>query len=142
MRPLIALALLAVLAPAAPVPKALKKKDDKALLVGTWKVTCEDGKAGASIHTHTYRFDEDGNQKQWYGKGADMSEWTWAIDPEASPKRMTWVSQTQGTFECVYELSGEGLKMAYTRGHQKQPPTAFTGPGVHLIELVRDTTSK
>src|SRR5207244_3337849 len=37
MRPLLAITLLATLAPAAPVPKALKKADDKSGIVGIWK---------------------------------------------------------------------------------------------------------
>ena len=113
--PLSLLALLAGTLVAAPVPKDFKKPDDAAALLGTWKAhrLTMQGKDDANIHTHTFGFDADGKCHTLYGQG-QRSDWTFALDPKATPKRMTWVAAGAGrgpTFDCVYELSGDTLKL-------------------------------
>jgi uncharacterized protein (TIGR03067 family) len=144
MRPLLALALLVGLAPAAPVPKALKKADDKSLLLGQWKTTSEQGQKGAAIWTHTYLFEESGQLKQWYGPKNDCSHWDWAIDPDQSPKKMTWVNRQnpQNAFDCTYELDGDTLRLNYVGAKQPLPKGVGPKAGGYAIEMTRDTTTK
>lgn len=143
MRPILVLALVATLAPAAPVPKAVKKKDDKSQLLGTWKTTSEDGKTGAAIWTHTYLFEDDGLLKQWYGP-TDRSDWDWAIDPEQTPKRMTWVNRkgAKNAFDCTYELDGDTLRLNYVGAGQPLPKGVGPQAGGYAIIMTRDTTAK
>jgi uncharacterized protein (TIGR03067 family) len=141
MRTLLAVALLAALAPAAPVPKALKKKvDDTSAIVGTWRPA--PGTRGES-----FRFTADGGMQAWTGGagGGESFPYTWVIDPTTDPKRMTWGSSsnpTQVQFECVYELDGDRLRIAYN-GVGKRPAKVDAGVnGVHFCDLVRDPAAK
>jgi uncharacterized protein (TIGR03067 family) len=138
MRPLLAVALLAALAPAAPVPRSLKKADDKTLLLGTWKTTSEAGKTGKDIWTHTYHFHPDGHLRQEFGPVSE-SNWDWAIDPEQTPKRMTWVNRKDpaNAYDCVYELDGDTLRLNYVGAKQTLPKAVGPQGGGYAIEMTR-----
>lgn len=141
MRPLVALLALASLASAAPVPKAPKKVDDKAALVGTWKVTLLNGKA-ENLHTHTYMFDADGGVRTLFGTNG-TSDWTWAIEPDESPKRMKWKSKEGAAgFDCIYELDGDTLKLGFLTSGQAPPAKVEVTPGVTLYEMKREPAAK
>ena len=84
MRPLFALLLVGFgTAAAAPVPKELRKPDDKNLIVGTWKPSDRNG--------CWFRFAADGTLETWYPlNGNSPMKWTWTIaDTKATPKRVT-----------------------------------------------------
>ena len=142
MRPLAALALLVALASAAPVPKEIKKKDDKARLVGTWAAVALNGKPQPA-GTYTFTFDADGGVNLQTG-GGSASEWTWTIDPTESPKRMKWVDKKNPatSWECVYELTGDTFKLGFVPPGQPTPATVEVTPGVTLYEMTRDTSEK
>ncbi len=137
MRPLLAVVLVAALAPAAPVPKALKKASDQQLIVGRWKP--REG------HTQWYQFNDDGTLRTWYGADdpGGGNQYRWALDPTASPKRITWVGITSGKaeWEGIYELAGDTLKVAYSP--VPKVPEGF-GPGQSQasVEQTRDTSAK
>lgn len=143
MRPLLALAVLIGFASAAPVPKALKKNDDRTLLLGTWKTISEHGKTGKDIWTHTYHFEESGHLQQWFGP-TDTSNWDWTIDPEQTPKRMTWVNQknARNAYDCVYELDGNTLRINYVSVKSPLPKGVGVNSGGYAIEMTRDTSTK
>jgi uncharacterized protein (TIGR03067 family) len=110
MRPLLAVALLAALAPAAPVPKPLKKASNAELLVGRWKPV--------EGQTQWYQFNADGTLRTWYGNDSPdgPTQYRVALDPTARPKRITWVGISSGKpeWEGIYELNGDTLKVAYS----------------------------
>lgn len=137
MRPLLAVVLTVSLAPAAPVPKAVKKKADKELLVATWKP--------ANKGTCWFQFSADGTLKTWHDPNAHSPlDWTWAIeDTERLPKRMklTRAGGRNESYVCVYELDGDALKIGFVVGGQV-PENVEAGPGVQLYEQTRDTSSK
>lgn len=137
MRPLLVVVLLAGFTPAAPVPKAVKKKDDKELLVGTWKP--------ANKGTCWFLFNADGTMKTWHDPNAHSPlDWTWVLEEtERLPKRMKLTRAGGGneSYVCVYELDGDGLKIGFVVGGQV-PEKVETGPGVQLYEQSRDTSSK
>ncbi len=141
MRPLVVVCLLAGIAPAAPVPKAVKKRDDKSLLLGTWKTTSEQGKTGAAIWTHTYLFEDTGHLQQWFGP-KESSNWEWAIDPEQTPKKMTWVNKRDGknAYDCTYELDGDTLRLNYVGAGQPLPKGVGPKAGGYAVEMTRDTS--
>lgn len=142
MRPLLVALLLAGSAVAAPVPKAVKKRDDKSQLLGTWKTTSEQGKTGKDIWTHTYLFEDTGHLQQWYGP-ADSSNWDWTIDPAQTPKKMTWVNKKYGrAFDCTYELDRDTLRLNYVGAGQPLPNGVGPKAGGNAIEMARDTTTK
>lgn len=141
MRRLLALLLLVGIAPAAPVPKAPKKVDDKTALVGTWKVTLLNGKA-ENLHTHTYTFDADGGVRTLYGENG-RSDWSWTIEPDETPKRMKWVSKEGlAGFDCVYELHGDTFKLGFLTSGQGPPAKVEVTPGVTLYEMKREPPAK
>ena len=143
MRHLFALLLLVGLASAAPVPKTLKKADDKTLVMGKWRTTSESGKTGKDIWTHTYHFDDTGHLQQWFGP-TDSSNWDWAVDPDQSPKRMTWVDRknSSNAFDCTYELDGDTLRINCVAAKQPLPKGVGPKAGGHAIEMTRDTSAK
>lgn len=138
MRPLLAIVFLAGLALAAPVPKELKKKSDVDLIVGTWKP--------AQGRTEWFEFTADGGMKAWNtgGSAANGAPYTWSLDPTATPKRMTWYSagQTKPSWECVYELDGDTLRISYVSAGNKLPDQVNQGNGAHFCDLHRDTSNK
>ncbi len=141
MRPLVSLLLLVTVTAAAPVPKAVKKKTDDATdLVGTWR-------AVNGARDESFQFTADGKMSAWSGKGGGGGSfpYTWTIDPTADPKTMNWGNAgtpSRPQFECVYELDGDTLRIAYsTVGKRPANPTA-AGNGNFICDLVRDTTSK
>lgn len=140
MRTLLAVVLLTALAPAAPVPKALKPKtDDKSALVGIWR-------PAPNTRDESFQFTDDGKMRAWSGRGDPGNtryDYTWSIDPSADPKRMTWgdASGKQVSFECVYELDGDRLRIGY--GSPTKRPTGVTaGQAMFVCDLVRDTSAK
>jgi uncharacterized protein (TIGR03067 family) len=135
MRPLLAAALLAGFAVAAPVPKAAKKKDDATQIVGTWKPAADAG--------CWYQFNADGTMQTWHGlgKGSPL-DWTWTLDPTATPKRMKLTRAVgSGVYDCIYELDGDGLKIAFVLG-AKDPQKVEAAPGLQLYEQTRDSSSR
>jgi hypothetical protein len=138
MRPLLVVVLLAGFTPAhaAPVPKAVKKKDDKELIVGTWKP--------ANKGTCWFQFNADGTMKTWHDPNAHSPlDWTWAIEEtDRLPKRIKLARAVgSGAYDCIYELDGDGLKIAFIVG-TKDPQKLEAGRGVELYEQTRDTSGK
>lgn len=140
MRPLLAVLLLAGVAPAAPVPKA--KKPDTERLVGTWKVTAVDGKASHG-GSHTFVFEAEAKCRTVYGDdNKNVAIWTWALDPDESPKRMKLAGAGDNaslSYECVYELDGDSLKIAFPGEKKTRPAKVATGAGALLYEMKRET---
>lgn len=142
MRPLVALALLVAVAPAAPVPKALKKPTLSDQLVGTWKPN--------GTGTAWFRFNADGTLQTWHvngngnGKQSEM-QWTWVIDPEPStPQRLklTRTSEPRQTLDCALELDGDTLTFAFLTGGKKMPEKLADGQGLELYKLARTADGK
>ena len=141
-----ALVLLATTATltAAPVPKDFKKTDDKVALVGLWKVNrlTINGRADQNLHTHTFGFDAEGNCHTLFGQNA-RSDWTFTLDPTASPKRMNWVAKGGGSkWVCVYEVAGDTLKVGFVAQNVEPPATVEPGPTLTLYEMTRMPDSK
>ena len=135
MRSLLAAVVLTTLAPAAPVPKAVKKVDDAGLLVGRWRPN--DGSK------QWYEFKADGTFKTWNEPSEDTAyHYKWSIDPTASPKRMTMSNAGSGKaeWEAVYELDGDDLRITYS-GVGKVPAGIGKEFGI-FNGLTRDTTTK
>jgi uncharacterized protein (TIGR03067 family) len=136
MRPLVALGLLVSLTPAAPVPKALKKQDDRQLILGRWKPVVG--------QTQWYQFNADGTLSTWYNPGESPDpQYTVTLDPTASPKRITWIGLKSGEveWEGLYELDGDTLKVAYSPV-PKVPEGFGPGQAQTVIQQTRDTAAK
>jgi hypothetical protein len=118
MRPLVALALLAAVAPAAPVPNALKDKDETAKLIGRWK---------PDKGSEWFEFTAEGGMKAWStGSEASAAQYTFELDTDADARgwRMTWSQKGQAkpTYYAVYVVDGDRLHLSYT-SFQGKPPT-------------------
>lgn len=135
MRPLPAVALLVGLAPAAPVPKELKKKDDAAAIVGTWKP--------ANTGTCHFKFNDDGTMRTWHSPNIGSPiDWTYTLDSTTTPKKVKLTTADgKQNYDCIYELDGDSLKFAFVLG-AKDPKKVEAGPGLQLYEQTRDTSAK
>lgn len=138
-----AFALLLAVGPlvAAPVPKDFKRPNDRARLVGLWKVQSLtlNGQANAQISTVTFGFAADGRCHTLYGQG-QRSDWTYTLDLKANPRRMRWVKADNPgtTFDCVYELDGDTLKLGFIASGKPAPAKAEPGPDLTLYEMTRE----
>lgn len=138
MRSLLVVCLLAGYTFAAPVPKAVKKRDDAALILGTWKP--------ADKGTCHYEFKADGTMRTWHvPEVGPPIDWTYTLDPTSTPKRMKLATVGRpkaAEYDCVYALDGDRLKLAFTLGakqlHEKWEET----PGLQLYDQTRDTSAK
>lgn len=131
------LVLLAVTSStAAPVPKGVKKKDDAALIVGTWKPTDK-----GTCHCE---FKADGTMRTWHvPEVGPPIDWTYTLDPTTTPKRMKLATADgKNSYDCVYSLDADRLKLAFTLGvkqfHEKWEET----PGLQMYDQTRDLTAK
>jgi uncharacterized protein (TIGR03067 family) len=138
VHPLLAVVQLAALAPAAQVPKSLKKATDAELIVGTWKPTGGD---------FWYQFNSDGSMKTWHGPNrVSPTNWTYTLDPTSSPKRAKLTSDDGRnggrSYDCIYELDGDSLKIAFVLNPKTPPTKVEDAPGLQLYEQTRDTSAK
>lgn len=138
MRPLVAVIVLVSASPAAPVPKSLKKADDATLIVGTWQpVKGQDG---------WMEFSADGGVKAWNtGETAATGlAYTWAIDPTASPKRLTFSSPATKApiWQGVYEVDGSAFRITYVPAGWDLPTEVGPVRGTNFCNLRRHDTAK
>lgn len=123
-------------------PAEAAAKDDKQALEGTWKVV-KKLKNGESVDLKapaaTLKF--SGDVVSLSEGGEQQSAGTFAIDPSKSPKRIT-LTGTSGqnagrTFEAIYELDGDSLKLAYGIGdNAAAPPKDFAGGQGQVVEVL------
>ena len=72
-------------------------------------------------------------------------EWTWSeLDTNATPKRVRLVrSVGSGGYDCIYELSGDGLKIAFILDKTRPIPAKVqAGPGFSFYDLAREKPAK
>ena len=143
MRPLLVTLCVVALAPAAPVPKGVKKASDVELLVGTWKCFNENGQEGRNVFLQTFVF-EPGGRLRMIDRDGHESAWTWTVDPVQSPKRMGWVANppSSGRSDCVYQLDGDSLKVAFVLRGREQPEQLDASQGYFVYQMTRDTSGK
>jgi len=138
MRFAFALLLVAGTLAAAPVPKDFKRADDKELLVGTWKP--------ADTGSAHFRFNPDGTMQTWNGRNAgNPVDWTWTnLDPKTTPKRVTLTRTVgSGTYDCIYELNGDGFKLAFIIDKTRPLPDKLAAaPGLSFYDLAREKPAK
>ena len=134
---LLALGLVSA-ASAAPVPKDFKKADDA--IVGTWKAhrLTLHGEAIVNNDMQTLVFDANGKCHSVDATGQRL-DWTFTLDPKATPKRMKWLSALgRGVaFDCIYELSGDAFKLGFLAAGKPVPDNVEPGPNVTLYEMTR-----
>jgi uncharacterized protein (TIGR03067 family) len=120
-------------------------RSDQQLLQGTWKVTkrVKNGAAeDANEHPTTLTF--VGKDITETRDGKVCQEGTFTADPSATPKRITLSGKSGDnsgkTFEAIYEVNGNTLKLAYSFGDNAgTPPKDFTGgEGAGLLVLERE----
>ncbi len=143
MRSLLALALLAGFATAAPVPKAVKKKDDKAMIAGRWLVTelTVNGR-NTNVSYNTFTFDTEGKVTLRSKKDDPSgSAWTWTIDPTVDPPGMQWATQNgKNDWQLVYEVTADTLKVGFIAKGAKPPTKVEPCDGLTLYVMTRDTS--
>jgi uncharacterized protein (TIGR03067 family) len=132
MRHAVALLVLAAVAAAAPVPKALKaKRPDAEVFVGTWDTVVKELN-GQPVPKTVWTFDADltmwSKSPGQEGKGV---KWAVKIDPDATPKRIDI-----DTFFGVYEFDGGDVRLAYTLTGER-PTTFDPKPGMYTVVLRR-----
>jgi uncharacterized protein (TIGR03067 family) len=133
--------LLAVAAvTAAPLPKELKKKDDKERIVGTWvlKRANVNGTEEPNYFWHSMTFDDKGGLRFKYKDGPDQTA-TYELDATARPKRMTsrFGDGKGHTQVAPYEFRDGRLVMAIPNGGRKELASVEPGPGVIVLEYER-----
>jgi uncharacterized protein (TIGR03067 family) len=144
-RPLaiVALVLATAVVPAAPVPKSLKQRDDGKAILGKWRGDVLPQNRPGGNNQYTFRFGDDGTCGITSGPNAQESPAEYTLDASQSPKRMKWLNGPQKTeWRCVYELSGDTLRVGFVHPGTDIPPDVAARPGVTVYELKRITDDK
>lgn len=147
-RPALALILcltLSALTRAGDADRGANGRSDQQLLQGTWKVV-KRVKNGATEdpaeHPTTLKFSGKAITETRDGKPAQKGAYT--IDDSKTPKRITLTGKAGDnagkTFEAIYEIDGDTLKLAYSFGENASiPPKDFAGgEGSGLLVLERE----
>ena len=130
------LLLVAPLASAAPVPKELKRTDERAIL-GTWDMAVHSSDGGpATPQTVKWRLESDG--KAFIMNPADTAI-VYKLHPGLSPKGFDW--QWPNSLHLgLYELDGDTLKVVITSGASGVRPTELMpAKGMIYCEFKRMT---
>jgi uncharacterized protein (TIGR03067 family) len=120
-------------------------RSDQQLLQGTWKVVkrVKNGAAeDPAEHPTTLKFSGKAITETRDGKPAQEGAYT--LDETKTPRRITLTGKAGDnagkTFEAIYEIEGNTLKLAYSFGdNASTPPKDFTGgEGAGLLVLERE----
>jgi hypothetical protein len=128
MRPLLALAVLAAFAAAAPVPKALKAKPN--VLTGTWQQV--------NAGREWFKFNDDGTMSTWVTESPGSPvPFTYAVVADANPPYMTWTSKgsTTPSYHCLFDFDGDTLRLNY--GSPGSLPASVTAATGHPLLMTR-----
>lgn len=120
-------------------------RSDQQLLQGTWKVI-KRVKNGSSedVNEHPTKLTFAGKDITETRDGKPGQEGAYTLDPSATPKRITLTGKSGDnsgkTFEAIYEVDGNTLKLAYSFGDNAgTPPKDFSGgEGTGLLVLERE----
>ena len=134
LRSLAFLLLAAPLALAAPVPKELKRNDERNIL-GTWDMVVHSHNGGqAGAQSVKWRLEPDG--KAFIMNPGDTAI-GYKLHPEMSPKGFDWQWPTS-LHLGRYELDGDTLKVVITSGAATvRPGELKPGPDVIYCEFKR-----
>jgi uncharacterized protein (TIGR03067 family) len=128
--------VLAPLALAAPVPKALKRAD-AAAIVGEWEVTAATygGDDYPSAVGTKWTLKDDGTAvRDRPNQGLATAKFE--IDPKADPKAFDWHTGEGFTFLGVYELDGDTFKVCL-RADAARPTKLTDTRGSYVFEFKR-----
>lgn len=125
---------------AAPVPKELRKAEDKDRIVGTWTMTaCNVGGRETPGSWRTLTLDADGLVRALYDGGKVAFEYATTLDPTAAPKRMPFRDKggSDVRYECVYALAADRLTVVVPHDNKRVPMSIDPGPRVTVYEFKR-----
>jgi len=127
------------------VAAADERSDDKAI-EGTWLPTKAElaGQPWSEAQVKSF-FLKLSDGKYEVSVEGQLDRGTYALDPKATPKAMT-ITGTDGpnkgkTFLCIYEFSGDTLRVCYDLSGKKTPAEFATAKGTPLY-LVTYTRKK
>lgn len=145
MRTVLVVLFVAGTAAAAPVPKELKKVEDKDRLVGKWEVARANVN-GAEVANynpaHTVAFTADGTATfQYPTLGIPDQPNQFKLDTAAAPRLLSFVRNDVVVGQPrPYEFRNGRLVMAISLGDQKPIRTLEPGQGIILLEYKRAET--
>ncbi len=122
---------------AAPVPKAVKKADDAALLEGRWEsVSIDTG--GGSRADATWWFDvKDGKLSTGCGQSNGYTARAFKLDLTASPKQLDLDDLSGKFILTVYQLDGDTLTWCESSSTTKRATDLQTAGGFNLFVFHR-----
>jgi uncharacterized protein (TIGR03067 family) len=128
--------------------KAAQPKIDKEAILGTWKVVeveengkdASDTDDGKKHKGSTLTITAD---KAVFKAGDDVLETTYKLDADAKPKTIDLEDGSGRTFNCVYALEGDTLKIcAPRRPGENRPDVVATKEGSESFLLVLKREAK
>ncbi len=129
--------LLLAAALAAPVPKMKHPRPDAEVFVGTWEAVTP-GRAGQQWGKATWTIDDKLELRIAYPEEEPrFTTWAVKLAPEQSPKQID-----VGGFKGVYEMDGEGIRVAYSTGNRPAGFDLKDGVYVHVLRRVEPPGGK
>lgn len=132
--------LLAGSALAAPIPKELKKDDDKTRILGTWVLAKANvnGKHDPNYFWHSVTFSADGGSCFRYKTTAEEPYDKFEVDTASSPRTVTWLKASASVINPrPYAFRDGKLVMATRVGGGIEPTSLEPGPGIIVFEYER-----
>ena len=137
MRPALVLMLAVGLAVAAPVPKAVRKADDSALLEGRWESVSIDTGSGTRADTTWWLDITDGKLSTGCGQSNGYAACAFKLDQTASPKQLD-IEVANGQFILtVYQLDGDTLTWCESSSTTNRATELQTAGGFNLFVFKR-----
>jgi uncharacterized protein (TIGR03067 family) len=106
---------------AAPIPKELKTANDHESIVGNWK--CESlsshGRPQQNVENIVFQFTAKGTCGNT--PYAVEPNATYTLDQSETPRRLKWVAPPNTVWQCVYQLDGDKLTLAFVEANTELP---------------------
>ncbi len=136
----IGVALGATAVEAAPVPKEIKRNNDKIRILGNWKQEFMSlrGAEKQPETISTFQFDADGKCGISYDNSPRQNDSEYSLDPTSSPGKMKWLNGTEKTeWRCLYEIENDTLKVCFIEHNAEVPSVLATGKNATIYYLKR-----
>ncbi len=125
---------------AAPIPKELKRDNDKVRILGKWKQEFLAMRGGEKQPdtSATFRFSPDGGCGITSGNATRENPSEYTLDAASTPRKMKWLNGPEKTeWRCLYELDGDSLKVCFIDHNTEVPAVLAPAANATIYYLKR-----
>jgi uncharacterized protein (TIGR03067 family) len=117
-----------------------KAREDRVALQGTWISESLEAMGQPARASEVWEFLVKGNQISLKTQGQVAAVVTFKLDPTLDPRLIDWTFTEGGpngqTWEGIYALDGDTLKLCIARTERERPTAFVTKPDVNCVLIV------